>query len=212
MPRASIYFSLLETWGHLMNHLRRLWDSVQQFISRISSSEMSQSQPESRFGICASCKESKNVSDLIIAPCGHPYCRQCLRELFENAVSNEASFPARCCHQRIHLEPNIQYLEEDLVRQYRAKAVEYSSVQRIYCHQLRCSAFIPPEDRTNNDALCRACQSHTCTLCKGPAHTGACPRNYALERVLAVAQENGWRRCPGCQTLIEWNTGCYHMT
>ncbi|OSX63329.1 hypothetical protein POSPLADRAFT_1080865, partial [Postia placenta MAD-698-R-SB12] len=30
--------------------------------------------------------------------------------------------------------------------------------------------------------------------------------------VLALGETQGWARCPGCETMIELNHGCFHMT
>jgi hypothetical protein len=30
--------------------------------------------------------------------------------------------------------------------------------------------------------------------------------------VLALAEREGWKRCPGCRTMVELQYGCNHMT
>ncbi|OTA53318.1 hypothetical protein K449DRAFT_317933, partial [Hypoxylon sp. EC38] len=145
--------------------------------------------------------------------CGHRYCRDCIREFFMKAVMNETLFPPRCCQFQIQLEDNLQFLNPNLVRLFRAKTVEFSTPHRIYCHRPNCSAFIPPANCADGVGMCHVCYNRTCTLCKGPAHVGDnCPRDDALQRLLDVARENGWRRCPSCHAMIERRGGCYHMT
>ncbi|KAI1139910.1 hypothetical protein F5Y05DRAFT_380440, partial [Hypoxylon sp. FL0543] len=169
------------------------------------------SQSDDRTERCDICQGMVNVVALTQAPCGHIFCHPCLRQLFRLAVSHESRYPAHCCFDQIPLEPFIPILGADLVRQYRAKTIEYTTHPRVYCHRRECSAFIPPDDRTGSEGRCPACQARTCIDCKGPSHAGDCPRDYTLERVLALAQENGWRRCPNCQTMVERKDGCDHM-
>ncbi|KAI0112779.1 hypothetical protein F4776DRAFT_340579 [Hypoxylon sp. NC0597] len=196
--------------GNSRNRVRR-FVPTEQVVSANGSEEMS--QPELEVQACACCTEMKYVGDLVTLPCGHRYCHRCIRQLFMNAVMHEALFPPRCCQLQIHLEAYLHFLGEDLVRLYRAKAVEFATPQRVYCHRPECSVFIPPANYTDNIGLCHTCQNWTCTICKGRAHTGDdCPRDEGLQRLLEVARENGWRRCPGCQTMIERRGGCYHVT
>lgn len=160
---------------------------------------------------CLACNEIE-VNDLAQVPCRHKYCSDCLAQLFRNATADEALFPPRCCRRQIPLEPNEHLLPEDLVRHFRDKEVEFSTPNRTYCHQATCSAFIHPAMHVGLVATCSACQSTTCIACKGPSHNGDCPPNDDLQGVVRLAQEEGWQRCPNCQSMIELSTGCYHIT
>ncbi|OTB16198.1 hypothetical protein K445DRAFT_317179 [Daldinia sp. EC12] len=152
------------------------------------------------------------IIDLVQAPCGHEYCIHCLEQLFRNAATDESLFPPRCCRQQILLEPNVHLLPGNLVRTFREKEVEFSTPNRTYCHQVTCSAFIHPHMCVDNTAICRACQSRTCITCKGQSHNGDCPHDEELQQVVRLAQTQGWRRCVNCRTMVELNTGCYHIT
>ncbi|KAF3071195.1 hypothetical protein GL218_00029 [Daldinia childiae] len=161
---------------------------------------------------CLACNEMIEAHLLANAPCKHKYCSGCLKQLFRNAITDETLFPPHCCGQQIPLEVNQHLLGEDLVRDFRDKVVEFSTQNRLYCHQATCSAFVHPDMHVNGVATCRKCQSTTCTACRGPSHNGDCPRDEALQEVLRLGRENGWQQCPNCRSMIERDTGCYQIT
>ncbi|KAH8156640.1 hypothetical protein CIB48_g11610 [Xylaria polymorpha] len=161
---------------------------------------------------CTACGDMKHFVDLARAPCRHEYCRECLDNLFQTAMLDESLFPPRCCRQAIPVDANRLFLSGDLVQQFKKKSIELSTLNRIYCHRPTCSTFIPPSTIKDGVARCPKCRFHTCITCKGATHRGDCPADAALQQVLQVAREERWQRCPQCSTMIELNTGCFHIT
>ncbi|KAI0205530.1 hypothetical protein F4808DRAFT_455755 [Astrocystis sublimbata] len=161
---------------------------------------------------CVACGDMKHFVDLAQAPCRHEYCRECLDHLFRSAMLDESLFPPRCCRQVIPVEAARMILESDFIQQFEEKSIELSTINRIYCHQPACSAFIPTPTIHDGVAQCPECDAQTCVTCKAEMHKGDCPADEALQQVLEVAQQEGWQRCPECNTLIELDIGCYHMT
>ena len=72
--------------------------------------------------------------------------------------------------------------------------------------------FMHAEDITGDEALCPACCTFTCTICKGYEHTGDCPEDTATKEVLDLAAKEGWRRCGKCSRMIDLKVGCNHIT
>ncbi|RMY31309.1 hypothetical protein D0866_07384 [Hortaea werneckii] len=130
-------------------------------------------------------------NELAEAPCGHNYCRGCVSGLFRNATTDESLFPPRCCRQVLSLEKLTPFLDDDLATRFSAKAIEFSTPVRTYCHDARCSAFIPPSSIRGEVARCPECWKRTCTMCKAARHHGDCPQDTALQQVLEVAQGEG---------------------
>ncbi|KAI0452865.1 hypothetical protein F5B21DRAFT_481393 [Xylaria acuta] len=161
---------------------------------------------------CTACGDMKHFVDLARAPCRHEYCRECLDNLFQTAMLDEGLFPPRCCNQVIPVDTNRLFLSGDLVQQFKKKSVELSTSNRIYCHRPTCSTFIPPSTIQDGIARCPECTIQTCITCKGATHKGDCPADEALQQVLQVARRERWQRCPKCSTLIELDTGCFHIT
>ncbi|RYC63074.1 hypothetical protein CHU98_g3131 [Xylaria longipes] len=154
----------------------------------------------------------KHFVDLARAPCRHEYCRECLSDLFKTAMVDESYFPPRCCREDIPVDANRLFLSGDLVQQFKKKSIELSTANRIYCYQPSCSTFIPPSTIKDGVALCPECTVQTCITCKGASHKGDCPADGALQQVLQIARQERWQRCPKCSTMVELNTGCFHIT
>ncbi|GAP89465.1 putative IBR finger domain protein [Rosellinia necatrix] len=161
---------------------------------------------------CEACGEPKHFAALSRAPCQHEYCRQCLSRLFQDAMVDESLFPPRCCKQPIPLDKSQLFLDANVARQFRQKAVELATPNRTYCHNTDCAAFIPPANCRHTTATCGECRGQTCTACKGAWHAGDCPNDEQLQQVIRLAREQGWQRCQNCWGMVELNTGCNHMT
>ncbi|KAI1464732.1 uncharacterized protein F4812DRAFT_466974 [Daldinia caldariorum] len=169
-------------------------------------------QKTARRRTCLACGERKCFTKVARAPCDHEYCRDCLVQLFQCAMADESLFPPRCCRQNIPLDKIQFLLPRGLVSEFRIKEIEFSTPRRTYCHNPTCAAFIPPQSYEGDIATCNDCGGKTCITCKGPSHYGDCPHDEDLQRVLELAQDNKWQRCPNCLSLIELNQGCFHMT
>ncbi|ETS77786.1 hypothetical protein PFICI_09848 [Pestalotiopsis fici W106-1] len=161
---------------------------------------------------CVACGNHKHFADVARAPCGDEYCRECLSRLFRDAMIDESLFPPRCCRLPIPLERNRLFLSADLCRQFRKKAIEFSTPNRTYCHSSECAQFIPRENCSENTAVCDACGLRTCTTCKSAEHGGDCPNDGPLQQVIELAREQNWQRCQNCWGMVELNTGCNHIT
>lgn len=153
---------------------------------------------------------------VIRAPCGHYYDQGCLSDLFTSTINDESLYPPRCCQKPFILAKVSPYLGSDLCKRFEKKAAEFGTPDRVYCHRRECSAFLGAATPKASRLPCRECFSYTCSRCKAAGHPSAQPCDPSLnaedERVLALARESGWTRCPGCRQLVELTHGCYHMT
>lgn len=163
---------------------------------------------------CASCFNEMPKLRLYTAPCGDDYCRGCLQELFTLSYADESLFPPRCCRQAISVDSEIiaLFLTKDQRDQYELRRIEVSTTHRIYCSNTACAMFIPPSKIVGNVATCSKCSTITCSGCKRASHTGDCEGDEDLKKTLALAEEEGWRRCSGCQNMVQLGTGCNHIT
>ncbi|KAI7087680.1 hypothetical protein KC356_g3930 [Hortaea werneckii] len=160
---------------------------------------------------CIACMEMVSQQDLAMVPCGHTYCHDCVSEFFTNAMTDESLFPPRCCGELLPLEVLAPFLGKDLTSRFQAKAVEFSTSNRTYCHDVDCAAFIPPQTIKGETAQCPDCKNETCTMCKDASHQGDCAQDTALQHVLSVARDQGWQRCT-CGRMVIHGGGCDHMT
>lgn len=159
--------------------------------------------------MCTFCREQTNGT-VVRAPCGHFWDTDCLADLFRAATTDESLFPPRCCQQPFILKDVQHHLGAELLRAFNTIAVEFGTANRVYCHRPTCSAFICSATETSTVQLCRACLAQTCGRCKKRAHVGTpCATDDAP--ILALAEQEGWARCPGCKHLVELTQGCYHI-
>ena len=161
---------------------------------------------------CVACGDDKPSIHVSRCPCSHEYCRDCLTDLFKTSITDESLFPPRCCKQSIPFGVNQVFLPSRVVTDFQAKEVEYSILNRTYCHENRCSVFIHPDDIQGDVATCSQCQSTTCTICRGASHEGDCPEDEATQEIVRLAAEQGWQRCQQCRRMVELDHGCNHMS
>ena len=164
---------------------------------------------------CVACKEQLPARDLIVASCGHCYCGSCISIMFGAAVTDESCYPPRCCanvpipikHVKRFLDPEFEIL-------FGEKGIEFATIDRTYCSNPECSAFITPvqiQEDEEVDATCHRCWSQTCVTCKAPAHVGDCPADTELAATLELAEEMRWQRCHSCLRIVQRQDGCNHM-
>ncbi|MCJ1312838.1 hypothetical protein MMC25_006514 [Agyrium rufum] len=161
---------------------------------------------------CCSCMGSCFSFDVYTAPCNHPYCRECVVELFTASMKDESLFPPRCCREVMSISTVEEFLSPEFQRAFEAKRVEFTTLDRTYCSQPLCSAFLPSASITADTALCSLCSTTTCAICKSASHNGDCPKDADLQLCLDTASEQGWRRCESCKRMIELTIGCNHIT
>lgn len=169
-----------------------------------------------KLGHCVACGDTKDFFDVARVPCDHEYCRECLASLFQASMKDESLFPPRCDGQAIPLNQVRFFLPVELAREFEERSVELSAKNRVYCHDPRCSTFIPwptSTERMEGEWLtCHSCEKTTCTTCKAAAHTGDCPDDTALQQLLDTAGNEQWQRCYQCHRFVELEQGCNHMT
>ncbi|KAI0194895.1 hypothetical protein EV127DRAFT_332933, partial [Xylaria flabelliformis] len=143
-------------------------------------------------------------------PCGHTWCFECIARLLESAIAHN-HFPAGCCAD-IETERYESMLDPELVQRYREKLAVHQDPKPTFCHQRRCSAYIPRTKMINGVGNCPKCGSNTCGKCKGAAHNGACSEDEDLKEILQFVRKKRWARCKACGHAIEKVDGCNQVT
>ncbi|KAI9700468.1 MAG: hypothetical protein M1820_006767 [Bogoriella megaspora] len=160
---------------------------------------------------CADLYEQDCTIELGCTPEPHRYCRDCIVNLFSNAVHDEEMFPPRCC-QEIHIDTVRTLMPTKLVMDFEEKALEYTTSNRTYCSSRSCGKFINPENIGRAIAVCPQCGSETCSFCKGAAHAASdCPQDPGIEAAVQLAHNSGWQRCQNCSSFVELINGCNHI-
>ena len=137
----------------------------------------------------------------------------CIVSLVELFTRDETLFPLRCCQDPIPVAEVLPTLSLELSALFQQKNAEFSifAGDRLYCSNPNCCTFLgSSEGRLSVSAIkCPHCHVNTCPRCKDPAHPGEGCGVGALQ-ALAISEE--WQTCPGCNTVVELNLGCNHIT
>lgn len=186
------------------------------FERMLTLNDPSQSEVSSRghrMATCVCCMDEYPSRAVARFTCDHEYCRECIIKLYTDVLTDESLFPLRCCKKPIPIEVTQGLLPPGLLGQFRAKEVEYNTLDRTYCHIPTCSTFIPEPFTRSGHGKCPRCERLTCLICKGAFHLGEdCPQDPATQEILALAKENGWVGCYNCHRLVELNLGCNHIS
>jgi hypothetical protein len=174
---------------------------------------------------CKICFTNLDPEQFIYLNCGCLYCVECLNAHFRSGLANRASYPPTCCSQQaIDIAVVQGYLDDDNIIRYHSVQEEFSAHLPLYCANKDCgTTFIG--DATSIDlqgdqtmVFCPECALETCARCRElrAAHVDnegvfECPDSLALANVKEMAEEENWRRCPGCRHLVEKIDGCDHM-
>ena len=166
---------------------------------------------ETGYQNCVVCSDEFRARRLITAPCGDHYCKACIGQLYDLAMTDESLFPPRCCRQPIPLRIATPMLTSGQIEKCLEKRIEFSTPNRTYCHDTSCLAFIRPDNISGEKAMC-ICGALTCIVCKAAGHEDDCPEDPAYASLMAFATAEGYQTCRQCKRLVELSIGCNHMT
>jgi IBR domain, a half RING-finger domain/SAM domain (Sterile alpha motif)/Zinc finger, C3HC4 type (RING finger) len=158
----------------------------------------------------------ESVKGLVLA-CEHPYCIDCLRNVFRSGLRDVSLLPLRCCELPIDTTICHALLSEDEANLLARRIEESEATRKMYCP--KCEAFINLDrlDSTFTEISCD-CGAPLCAKCESLAHPGqSCLVNKAMtakddHAVIELAAAQGWKQCPNCSNIIEFISGCNHMT
>ncbi|KAJ8490200.1 hypothetical protein ONZ51_g2450 [Trametes cubensis] len=179
-----------------------------------------------------------DVSDPLSLPCGHTYCRPCLKHYLlsiAQTTGGAASASAIClaettssddgeaasCGKGLPLSTVRALLSpEEEERLFEATFLSYihgRPQEFKYCPTADCQTIYraAPE---NTLLRCPSCLARICASCHVESHEGlSCAeyKDYASggnESFLRWREEHGVKPCPGCGAHLEKSGGCNHMS
>ena len=160
---------------------------------------------------CTICGDELKDIEYALPLCRHPYCGDCIKELFTHSFLDEQLFPPQCCHIPIPIASVKTFLTPEIEKEFATKSTEYKTKNRIYCANRKCGVFVSPAAGATS-LECSSCKTKTCIACKNEQHEGECPKDEAAEKLEALVKKKGWKRCPNCSRVIELQDGCNHIT
>ncbi|KAI9866830.1 MAG: hypothetical protein M1813_000772 [Trichoglossum hirsutum] len=157
---------------------------------------------------CIVCGD-EHLGEELVRPCEHGYCDGCLQDGFKNALASKAPF--KCCKKALGIE-GCPGLSTEFVAEYEEMMLELSTPNPMYCCNAQCAKFLAPRAIVGDIGTCSRCRSQTCRHCRRRTHPGTfCVEDKETEAVKGLAKVKGWKTCPGCNHLIERQSGCLHM-
>ncbi|KAJ6130079.1 hypothetical protein N7512_002859, partial [Penicillium capsulatum] len=181
-------------------------------IGEGSSRSSHPTQTPNRTKKCVSCLEEFHDS-MFASSCRHEFCLGCVRQMFLGAIKDEELYPPRCCGEVIPPGIALRVLQYRELSAFSERAIEWTAKDRLYCAEATCSKFIPPFAIKNEIGICPSCGQSTHLTCRSFAHPGVdCPMDNALHDILQIAEDENWKRCFHCRTMVELQHGCNHIT
>jgi hypothetical protein len=163
---------------------------------------------KTNFEECVVCGD-ENHKEEFLRPCEHGYCEDCLQAGFKNALASKTPF--KCCKKNLSVD-DCTGLEADFVVKYQELILELTTPNPMYCCNVTCAKFLPPASIVGEVGTCGSCKTQTCRHCKKRTHPGVfCEEDRETKAVKELAMQKGWKTCPGCNHLIERQSGCLHM-
>jgi hypothetical protein len=157
---------------------------------------------------CIVCGDEQHREELV-RPCEHGYCDSCLQNGFKTALASKTPF--KCCKKALGIGGCLG-LSTEFVAEYEEMMLELSTPKPLYCCNAQCAKFLPPRVIVGDIGTCEKCRSQTCRHCRRRAHFGTfCEEDKETQAVKDLAKQKGWKTCPGCNHLIERQSGCLHM-
>lgn len=196
------------------------FDSSVQVDASISFNVTTSTSPpiasSSRATECIICGDRINRKDFH-AECGHAYCRSCLVDLVRASTQDETLFPVRCCRQDLPMSRFLSYIPLGLQAQFEIKSREFSTSasDRLYCVNPTCSEFLGSShsEQERQVITCSECGTNVCSGCKASPHgDDGRTENADLLVLKELAREHQWQTCPGCNSIVELQQGCNHIT
>ena len=165
---------------------------------------------------CISCLRKTPTTRLVVAPCQHHYCSDCLCRMGKMALKDLDSFPVRCCGQEISVKKVVSNMQGPERDTYRKRSEEYAlpPPERWYCPFPNCGQWIHPRNLTtrSNPLKCPHCDVAICVDCRDLAHQGRnCAKDPGLAAILSLARDKNWQRCFNCGFVVEKLDGCTHI-
>ncbi|ORY82324.1 hypothetical protein BCR35DRAFT_331388 [Leucosporidium creatinivorum] len=154
---------------------------------------------------CLACADSLPLSAAVRFPCGHFYCRACLRSLLLVSIRGGSSFPPRCCDSNHAIPFSLVDPFLSAVERYRYTKKDSELGLGVMCSTIGCIARLGERAVKGTPLRCKKCEKETCLACRTPWHGFgvACkddPADEAIaEKLFKLFKA---RRCPSCRWLV----------
>lgn len=162
-----------------------------------------------------------------VALCCHEFCFECVRRYINVGLMEGRALgcPHFKCKSKLTLRSCYNLLTPKLREMWQQRINEESIpvVERVYCPNPRCSAFMSETELSKSSESMRSCikcDQPFCINCKVAWHSNLSCADYKRLgpnptendiKLKALANQKMWRQCGRCQHMIERNHGCSNV-
>lgn len=180
-------------------------------------------QESSRY--CEICYDEFSSDNEYALPCSHPFCMECWHGFLEDKLAQgsrrilNAVCPDQDCEERV-TGVDVQYVAPELVPAWKTALLKhYVERERFhrFCPGPDCSmVVIASGEETKGPFTCEGCEESFCFGCLERPHNPArCEDFDEWSKIFGSSKywvKKNTKPCPGCNSPIEKNQGCNHIT
>ena len=175
---------------------------------------------------CIICFDEKNATEFCTLQCKHSFCKECLDVHTTNALKEQNTNGLVCpepkCKSPLQ-EADIRAINPAKVTAFvdiATKAALANNGNFKHLPNGKLPMVFEVEQQTKHRITCPACKKNYCSQCQidhNPSQTSCEDARLASDKPAAEkASENlirtATKPCPNCNSRIEKNDGCLHMT
>ena len=179
--------------------------------------------------LCAICYEEGQP--MLSMPCSHEFCMECWKDFIENAVTEGPMCVRKTCPEakctELMTEEEVEKAAPDSLAKFQnhqlRSFVESNDLTRWCpgkgCDKVACALNGTAKEQEGSRIVCDGCQMEFCLNCGEEPHLPCSCKNLQLwnEKCRNESETANWilantKSCPKCNSRIEKNQGCNHMT
>ncbi|CAI2369870.1 unnamed protein product [Moneuplotes crassus] len=187
---------------------------LSQVVEKLSQEKQEQKEKEEiQCSICLS-----KVTSYLTLPCLHKYCEECIVTHFKYQINSKVLVNTcpdcyRCCEENFVTNLLSPELKERFEQFKLQKKVDID--QKLHwCPRTNCGKYVHVpgvKKGTKHKATCE-CRYSFCINCHEPWHGSKSCRRVGDKGMKKFQSKAIVKKCPKCNTTIEKNEGCNHMT
>ena len=191
-------------------------------------------KPPADDNLCKICYDEADSGNMLAMPCGHAFCRDCWSDFCISAVSDGPVCVQKTCPQFKCTEVVTEEEMKNALRESSPTFKKYLSFQlRSFvdssplarccpgagCERVACASSAAALEAVGGIADCDECRTSFCLVCGEEPHAPTTCKGLERwnEKCRDESESANWilantKSCPNCNTRIEKNQGCNHMT
>jgi len=173
---------------------------------------------------CGICWDEKDKEKIFLAPCGHFYCNECLKQHYKTKIMDGDVLRLPCpyvddrnlpCDREIEENEILSFCDEDM----KAKFLKFKENRLIqlnerarFCPKPGCPGYALGS-KWKPKLICTECSYIYCWKCSNEYHgyfSKCVSSNDGLFMMFTLGKDI--QSCPKCKVKIWKNDGCNHMT